>query len=210
MAASSKDAAPALPIVKSTAFACGSDSGHRCVRSPSSNSSVESRLGTPPAAATRARPLAGVGANTTSSSGPQLAPRVSGETSHKVSGAPPRIGTLLSRSPATNPIHCPSGEKNGPLPPSVPAIGTASSRSIGRRNSCVPRSSRATYTRCRPSGEIASAGRSPTARGADGGSARDRRMGGRAAAPGVGVAGEGAANATFDASSSSTRASPIS
>ena len=47
------------------------------------------------------------------SSGPQLAPRVTGATSHMVTGAPPRRDTFFSSRAVKNPTQSPSGEKKG-------------------------------------------------------------------------------------------------
>jgi hypothetical protein len=52
----------------------------------------------------------------------QLAPLGLG-ASHSVAGEPPWTEIFLSLPLAKNPIHWPSGEKNGVLAPSVPESG---------------------------------------------------------------------------------------
>src|SRR5688572_6565873 len=95
------------------------------------------------------------------SSSAQLAPHPRpGGTSQIVDGGPPAAGIFLILLSAQNPIHAPSGEKNGPMAPSVPGSSVASGRSSCRRYSCgtyiCGRPSRAPLnTARRPSGEIA-------------------------------------------------------
>ena len=51
-----------------------------------------------------------------------------------LTGEPPVMGTFLSwLGPAINPTHCPSGEKNGLIAPSVPGNSRAESSFIARR-----------------------------------------------------------------------------
>jgi hypothetical protein len=94
----------------------------------SSPAGVVSRSGTPPAADTRDRPtsIAVSGTNTMVPSSLQSPPRPFG-ASHNVTTAPPVMETFFSLPSAKNAIHCASGEKKGPNPPSVPARGTAAS-----------------------------------------------------------------------------------
>lgn len=68
------------------------------------------------------------------SSGPQEAPR-SCCISQIVIGEPPRSRTFRSLPVEKKPIHSPSGEKNGPLAPSVPARGFTSRELRERRYS---------------------------------------------------------------------------
>src|SRR5207247_6483858 len=56
-----------------------------------------------------------------------------GVASASVSTGPPATATFLSLPSAKNPIHCPSGEKNGVIASSVPAIGLRSEeRRVGK------------------------------------------------------------------------------
>ncbi len=86
-----------------------------------------------PTAKIRSSPRLGSGVNMMVSSGPQLAPRVTGGTSVRVWGAPPEMDTFFNLVPTINATDCPSGEKKGPWPPSVPGIGVAYNRAIRRR-----------------------------------------------------------------------------
>ena len=52
--------------------------------------------------------------------------------SHILTGGPPARATFLIALVAENPIQLPSGEKNGPSAPSVPAMALASSSSSAR------------------------------------------------------------------------------
>src|SRR5262249_1613202 len=113
-------------------------------------------VGVPPAAATFEMPASF--AKKIVPSVLQLAPRPrSGGTSQMAAGGPPAIGTFLILSSVQNPIQAPSGEKNGPLAPSVPAMGVASGRSSGRKYNCAAPFFTALKTTSRPSGEIATA-----------------------------------------------------
>jgi len=71
-----------------------------------------SGFASPPAEGTRTRPLPGLGAMTMVPSGDQLAPRLR-STLQTVWAVPPVAGILRSSEGVTNPIHSPSGEKNG-------------------------------------------------------------------------------------------------
>src|SRR5215472_2111966 len=68
--------------------------------------------------------------------------------------APPCTEILLNLPPAENPIHCPSGEKTGPIAPVVPGssiVFDSSSRRVKRRGG--PPEELATYAMRVPSGE---------------------------------------------------------
>src|SRR2546423_7009660 len=104
--------------VNRTASLPGRTCGQRWVTSPGLR--LVNGAGVPPAEETCDRSAAGESARTIVPLSPQLAPRRS-VTSHKVTAAPPSTGIFLSLPPAANPIHWPSGEKNGELAPSVPA-----------------------------------------------------------------------------------------
>ena len=62
----------------------------------------------------------------------------------EVSAAPPLTETFFIFPPAKNPIHWPSGEKNGSMAPSVPGMALVSRLPIARRYSCraLPRMAR--------------------------------------------------------------------
>src|SRR5262245_6322599 len=64
-------------------------------------------------------------ANTIEWSADHVAPKALG-TSVSVVTAPPLSGTFFRRPLEKNPSHCPSGEKNGIVAPSVPATGAVS------------------------------------------------------------------------------------
>src|SRR5215468_12703830 len=100
--------------VKRTAFAPGRTCGNRCVTSwPAS---VVSGSGLPPPAAdTRERLLVRPPDNTIVSSSLQLPPKPP-EHSQRSTAAPPWTGIFFIFPPAKNPIHWPSGEKNGTPP----------------------------------------------------------------------------------------------
>jgi hypothetical protein len=51
--------------------------------------------------------------------------------SHKATGAPPRMEIFFSLRSAKNPIHSPSGEKNGSKPFSVPAAAQVGPVRVG-------------------------------------------------------------------------------
>src|SRR5262245_45424487 len=89
---------------------------------------------------------------------PQKAPRTS-EASQITAAVPPAAATFIKRLFAKNPIHSPSGEKNGPVAPSLPLIGVISNALMGRRNSWVVPLTSAANASLRPSGEIARFGR---------------------------------------------------
>src|SRR5262245_994459 len=84
-----------------------------------------------------------------------------------VATAPPPSGTFLILSAVQNPIHAPSGEKNGETASSVPAIAVASARSSVRAYSCVTLLRMPVNTLVRPSGEIAIAVRDGRTSGSD-------------------------------------------
>ena len=67
-------------------------------------------------------------------SAPQVPPRLSVPIAVSQSdiAAPPETDTFLSFRLAKNPIHRPSGEKNGCLAPSVPDSAVSSDRSSRR------------------------------------------------------------------------------
>src|SRR5437867_7578460 len=123
--------APPLQLVKSTALPPGRISGQRWEASPFLRSRMVRGFGVPPAAETRNRPELKEGVSMMLSSGPQLAPRTAAAL-QRVKAAPPLSETFFSLPSAKNPNDCPSGEKNGLSAPSVPGIGVASRRSIGR------------------------------------------------------------------------------
>src|SRR5262245_37501884 len=87
--------------------------------------------------------------------------------SQMVATAPPPSGTFLILSVVQNPIHAPSGEKNGASASSVPAIATASPRSRERAKSWLTLFRVAANTTVRPSGEIAIAVREGRTSGSD-------------------------------------------
>ena len=70
-------------------------------------------------------------------------------------GTPPSTRTFCRLPREKNPIHSASGEKNGSLASSVPAIATGSSRSTERRNSCDRPAAVATYATRVPSSDTA-------------------------------------------------------
>src|SRR5215831_13580666 len=72
--------------------------------------------GVPPVEGTRIRLREGP-TNTMLSSSPQLAPWMAFGASHSLIGAPPATEIFCSAPPAANPIHLPSGEKNGAMAP---------------------------------------------------------------------------------------------
>ena len=96
---------------KITALPPGRISGQRWLFSRFVESRLVRTCGVPPAAEIFQRPEVLDVGNTIVSSGPQLAPR--GTASHKTTGAPPPIGTLVSPLELMNPTHFPSGEKKG-------------------------------------------------------------------------------------------------
>src|SRR5262249_49468040 len=104
-----------------TAVPPGNNCGHRCEISPLS--SFVSGSGLPPPSGTRNKPDACC-AKTMKPSSDQLPP-ANDRVSHNVMAAPPDTETFLSRPSAKNAIHCPSGEKNGLIAPSVPGSGEA-------------------------------------------------------------------------------------
>jgi len=63
-------------------------------------------------------------------SAPQLPPRKT-STSQMDTDVPPARGRFRSSPPAANPIHSPSGEKNGPEAPSVSGMGVVCSDARG-------------------------------------------------------------------------------
>ena len=63
------------------------------------------------------------------SSSPQLGPKIGPEGRIVTGGVPPSSRTFFRASAAQKPTQCPFESKNGLLPPSVPAIGTASRQS---------------------------------------------------------------------------------
>ena len=77
-------------------------------------------------------------------------------------GRPPLVAIFLRRPSALKPIHCPSGEKNGSVAPSVPSIGVDSRDPISRLNSMAFPSWRPGKTMVRPSGENAKSESPPT------------------------------------------------
>src|SRR5689334_17150276 len=88
--------------------------------------------GVPPADGTRITFRDGP-MNTMLSSSPQLAPRTApADASHSLMGAPPVTDTFCNPPPPTNPTHCPFGEKNGAIAPSVPgsAVSWSSANSL--------------------------------------------------------------------------------
>jgi len=64
---------------------------------------------------------------------PAAAPPASDGASNRGWGVPPGSWTLCTFPLARKPSQEPSGEKNGPIPPSVPAIATLSKSSTERR-----------------------------------------------------------------------------
>ena len=80
-------------------------------------------------------PAARLGENTMVPSSPQAPPR-SSVTSHSSADAPPVTAIFLNLKSAENPIHSPSGEKNGLRAPSVPDNGVAWSWFMRRTKSC--------------------------------------------------------------------------
>src|SRR5438034_8178429 len=103
----------------------GSTSGQR--GSVSFSRKPVAAAGEPPSADTRNNPAPGTtcpgadGAKMIVPSASQLAPNAPVMTVQMVNGAPPANETLFNFPFATNPIHCPSGEKNGFSVPAVPA-----------------------------------------------------------------------------------------
>ena len=93
----------------------------------------------PGSAATRCRPVACVSVATMIvSSGPQVAPRGRPSSVDSVIAGPPVSDTFLNVLPLSmNPIHCPSGETNGPRGAPV-NTATGSRASSARTKSCVP------------------------------------------------------------------------
>ncbi|MBK9967894.1 MAG: hypothetical protein IPP07_24665 [Holophagales bacterium] len=86
----------------------------------------------------------------------QSAPRSRSVLQISMAG-PPSTGTLRSAPSDQNPIHRPSGEKNGLSAPVVPATAAAAARRRSRRNSCcVPFCSPVNASQ-RPSGDSAMA-----------------------------------------------------
>ncbi len=69
------------------------------------------------------------------SSSVQRGPRTNEQDGHSATVLDPSTETFLSPSALEKPIHSPSGEKNGPLAPSVPGIGLASRASSDRTKS---------------------------------------------------------------------------
>src|SRR3972149_3410421 len=113
---------PVTPV-KRSALPPGSGCGSRC-RSFLDPSTVVTGAGVPPADGTLKTPSPA--AKKIVPSSPQLAPhRRPGGGPKPTPAPPPAGGTFLMASPAQNPSHAPSGEKNGPRAASVPAIGVA-------------------------------------------------------------------------------------
>src|SRR5512135_3813427 len=144
---------PFFITVNSSAFPSGSQCGSRWEYSSLFQSGVVKLSGFPPSAETLERPAASPSVNTMLlSRGPQAAPN-SHPVSHNVPGTPPSTGTFFNVPPVQstdslldggkglvpsfeevqNPTHLPSGDRKGMMPPSVPAIGADSERSILRR-----------------------------------------------------------------------------
>ena len=115
-----------VPVVNNTAFPPGSSCAQRCETSPSA--SVVNGSGLPPPSETRISEAPGParGWNTIEPFSPHVAPRPLA-ASHNVTAAPPVIDIFFSFPPAKKPIHCPSGEKNGLRPSSVPDNAVACS-----------------------------------------------------------------------------------
>src|SRR5262245_43320190 len=130
-----------------------------CPASDLLESAFVTERGAPPPAETLAIPSRREGAKTMVSSDPQLAPYnpEKAGASQITTGGPPPAGAFFSLLSAQKPIHWPSGEKKGPLAPSVPAIAVASSSSNRRLKSCVTVPRTPLKTIVRPSGDNAMA-----------------------------------------------------
>src|SRR5712692_309899 len=129
---------------------------------------VVTTVGPPPDAETRQIPLAArPELKKMVLSGPQSKPRLSA-MSHNVCGDPPASATFFTFWSATKASHSPSGENTGLSAPSVPGIGLAANSSSPRTYSCRRLSRPATYTRRRPSGEIATIPSAVTGKGSAG------------------------------------------
>jgi hypothetical protein len=132
------------PVATSTASIVPAVGGRRFVtstaRAPGRNSaslnwpmpSPASRIccTAPPLAGTRDSP----GRERTIESSSPHVPRVLGGALASTTGTPPSMDTRFNWLAVKKPIDCPSGEKNGRVPPSVPRIGSPAS-SFNRRRS---------------------------------------------------------------------------
>src|SRR6185503_404426 len=109
-----------------TTPAPGRTSGYSWARSPRPIFSVDMGVASPPSAVTcwSVAPLVNA-ANTIVLVGDQVAEPTAACVT--VMASPPAVGTFLMAPPVQNPIHVPSGEKNGNAAPSVPGIGVAES-----------------------------------------------------------------------------------
>ncbi len=107
---------------KSTALPPGRICGPVWATSPVP--SFSNVVGAPPPAGTRLRPLVDVPPTTTLPSAPQLPPAGAGRSASGTT-APPSTEILFNLLPVKNPIHWPSGEKNGALASSVPGNSVA-------------------------------------------------------------------------------------
>ena len=136
--------APSMPIVKSTRSRPGRICGQRW--SPSLGSALVIASHGPPAAFTRMSPVGPE--KMIWSSSPQLPPyrfafSHSVVAEPRVLNDPPATGTFLRWPRRAEPVkkanHCPSGEKNGRLPNSVPTIGCPSIRFKSRTQGAAER-----------------------------------------------------------------------
>lgn len=124
---------PTVPTVKSTSELSGRNSGQRWLNSPRLTSSVVTRTGVLPSAATRWSADPASGANTIVPSAPQVPPKPP-PASQSVIGGPPATGTFFNLPSAKKPIHWLSGEKNGLSALVVPGT-TAGAVASSRRSS---------------------------------------------------------------------------
>ena len=112
--------------VNTTASPPGSTNGSRWLTSPFDASSSVSGSGLPPEADTRMRPARNR-PNTITSFDPQLTPYGSEGVSAMTLAGPPASATFRREPRDQKPTHSPSGDRNGLMASSVPAIGVASS-----------------------------------------------------------------------------------
>src|SRR5208283_5945746 len=107
------------------------------LNSPLDLSGVVRISGLPPSAEIIKRRAYTPCANTIWLSGPQLpAAQHNWIRSDNVTGTPPSVDTFINLWYAQNPTHRSSGERNGLIPPSVPAMGLASNSSVLRKYNC--------------------------------------------------------------------------
>src|SRR5262245_8859111 len=166
-----------------------------------------STTGVPPAAGTACNPSEPDPANTMTSSRPEVAPANVPGTWVNVRGVVPVSATCLSvPSSVTNPIRSPSGEKNGLLPFSVPAIATASKLFSDRRYSLVVPPESPTKTSSEPSGDSANGAVQESPIRTPGGNVTDSRVVRTEDAAGASVRSQRAAS---DAAASRTKAAAL-